>query len=223
MTLTPQRRVARTAVAAGLVAALSAAGPIPMAFSADDPSAAAPSDGTVKSAHDKLGSDDADLLAEAKADGDKNVTMMIATAPGQTEQVAKELDAVKGGSVGRTYDKLGYVRATVPTGRADSAIAAAAKLSSVHGIDLRQEIAVDDPTPSADTAKGAAEQATSTATYSGGTGRKTRPGAFPRAACARFASWSRSRVMSAGSSPSISTGRTWGCKRRPTPTAWTAR
>ncbi|MEU6252293.1 S8 family serine peptidase [Streptomyces sp. NPDC047043] len=168
MTLTPQRdpisggarRVARIAVAAGLVAALSAAGPIPMAFSADGPSSTAPSDGTVKSAHDKLGSDDADLLAEAKADGDKNVTMMIATAPGQTEQVAKELDAVKGGSVGRTYDKLGYVRATVPTGKADSAIAAAAKLSSVHGIDLREEIPLDDPSASS-----SAKSSSATATY----------------------------------------------------------
>ncbi|MFI7415195.1 S8 family serine peptidase [Streptomyces sp. NPDC049627] len=148
MTLTPQRepkpgarRSARIAVAAGLVAALSAAGPIPMAMAVDPAPAAA--DPSVKSAHDKLGSDDADLLAEAKADGDKNVTMMIATAPGQTEKVAEQLDAV--GSVGRTYDKVGYVRATVPTGKADSAIAAAAKLSSVHGIDLREEIPLDDP------------------------------------------------------------------------------
>jgi hypothetical protein len=163
-------------VAAGLVAALSAAGPIPMAFSADAPSSTAPADGTVKSAAAKLGSDDADLLATAKADGDKNVTMMIATAPGQTEQVAGQLDAVKGGSVGRTYDKLGYVRATVPTGKADSAIAAAAKLSSVHAIDLRQEIALDDPTPSADTAKGAAK-ATKTVTYSGPS--KTTPAENP--------------------------------------------
>ncbi|MFE0676061.1 S8 family serine peptidase [Streptomyces sp. NPDC058867] len=149
MTHTPQRdpitgarRAARIAVAAGLVAALSAAGPIPMAFAADTPAAADPA---VKSAHEKLGSDDADLLAAAKAAGDKNVTMMIATAPGGTEQVAEQLDAVKGGSVGRTYDKLGYVRATVPTGKADAAIAAAAKLSSVHGIDLREEIPLDDP------------------------------------------------------------------------------
>ncbi|WP_328338783.1 S8 family serine peptidase [Streptomyces violaceus] len=162
MTLTPQRdpisgprRVARIAVAAGLVAALSAAGPIPLAFAADGPGASAPADPDVKSAPDKLGSDDADLLAEAKADGDKTVTMMIATAPGKTEQVAGQLDAVKGGSVGRADDKLGYVRATVPTSRADSAIAAAAKLSSVHGIDLREEIPLDDPTPSADAAKGA--------------------------------------------------------------------
>jgi hypothetical protein len=177
MTLTPQRepisdgarRVARTAVAAGLVAALCAAGPIPLAYSADGPSpnSTAPADGTVKSANAKLGSDDADLLAEAKADGDKNVTMMIATAPGQTEQVAAKLDAVKGGSVGRTYDKLGYVRATVPTAKADSAIAAAAKLSSVHGIDLREEIPLDDPS-----ASGSAKPASATASYPA-PGRKT--------------------------------------------------
>ncbi|MEW1833194.1 S8 family serine peptidase [Streptomyces sp. NPDC088196] len=166
MTLSHQRRVARISVAAGLVAALSAAGPIPMAFSADSPSATTSADPSVKSAAAKLGSDDADLLATAKADGDKNVTMMIATAPGATEQVAQQLDAVKGGSVGRTYDKLGYVRATVPTGKADSAIAAASKLSSVQAIDLRQEIALDDPTPSADTAKGA-KSAAGAATYSG--------------------------------------------------------
>ncbi|MER6159103.1 S8 family serine peptidase [Streptomyces sp. NPDC001868] len=170
MTLTPHpgprpgaRRVARIAVAAGLVAALSAAGPIPMAFSADDPSSAVPADGGVKSAHDKLGSSDADLLAEAKADGDKNVTMMIATTPGKTEQVAEQLDAVKGGSVGRTYDKLGYVRATVPTKSADSAISAAAKLSSVQGIDLRQEIVLDDPSPVS--AKDTKSQATTAKTY----------------------------------------------------------
>ncbi|MET9497256.1 S8 family serine peptidase [Streptomyces sp. NPDC006552] len=151
------RRAARLAAAAGLVAALTAAGPIPMALAADaDPAGAGAADPVVKSAAEKLGAQDAQLLAEAKADGTKNVTLMVATAPGATEQVAKQFDAVKGGSVGRTYDKLGYVRATVPTGRADAAIAAAAKLGSVQGIDLRQEIQLDDPTPAGDTAKGAA-------------------------------------------------------------------
>ncbi|WP_225813138.1 S8 family serine peptidase [Streptomyces spinosus] len=153
MTHTPERdpipgprRLARIAVAVGVVAALSAAGPVPLALAAD-PAPAPAADPAVKVAHDKLGSDDAALLAEAKADGDKNVTMMIATAPGKTEQVAGQLDAVEGGLVGRTDDKLGYVRATVPTGRADSAIAAAAKLSSVQAIDLKQEIPLDDPAP----------------------------------------------------------------------------
>ncbi|MFF9670463.1 S8 family serine peptidase [Streptomyces eurythermus] len=140
------RRLARIAAAVGVVAALSAAGPVPMALAAE-PSPAPAADPGVKSAHDKLGSDDAALLAEAKADGDKSVTLMIATSPGKTEQVAGELDAVDGGLVGRTDDKLGYVRATVPTSRADSAIDAAVKLSSVRAIDLKQEIPLDDPVP----------------------------------------------------------------------------
>ncbi|MEW1603810.1 S8 family serine peptidase, partial [Streptomyces sp. NPDC093808] len=117
--------------------------------------AAAPADADVKSAHDKLGSHDAELLAEAKAEGAEHVTMMIATAPGKTAQVTEKIEAVKGASVGRSDDGLGYVRATVPTGKADAAIAAATKLSSVHGVDLRDEIPLDDPTPAGDTTRAA--------------------------------------------------------------------
>ncbi|MET8983371.1 S8 family serine peptidase [Streptomyces sp. NPDC004539] len=140
-------RVARAAVTAALAAALASIGPMPLAVAAQTaaPATAPTKPAPFKSAHDKLGSEDARLLAAAKAHGDKTVTMMIATAPGKTDQVAKELDAVKGGSVGRTYDKLGYVRATIPTSRADSAIAGAVKLSSVHGVDLRKVIPLEDP------------------------------------------------------------------------------
>ncbi|MEU3523540.1 S8 family serine peptidase [Streptomyces sp. NPDC038707] len=140
------RRLARTAVAVGVVAALAAAGPVPAALAAGPSPAPAAGPG-VKSGPDKLGPDDAALLAEAKADGAKSVTLMIATSPGKTERVAGELDAVDGGLVGRTDDELGYVRATVPTSRADSAIDAAVKLSSVRAIDLKQEIPLDDPVP----------------------------------------------------------------------------
>ncbi|MBV1950492.1 S8 family serine peptidase [Streptomyces sp. BV129] len=155
------RRLARLTLAVGVVAALCAAGPVPLALAADSPPAQAADPGT-KSAPRKLGPDDADRLTEAKADGAKSVTMMIATAPGSTEQVASQLDAA--GTVGRTFDKVGYVRATVPTAKADSVIAAAAKLSSVHAIDLRQEIPLDDPAPGADTAKDARNSRTA-ATY----------------------------------------------------------
>jgi hypothetical protein len=151
------RRVARIAAAASLAAALVATGAAP-AFSAasgDDPAGAASGVKAAKSSSDKLGSADAELLAEAEAEGDKSVTVMVATAPGATEQVAAQLDAVEGGSVGQRYDKLGYVRATIPTARAEAAITAASKLSSVHGIDLKHEIALDDPTPAADRAEGA--------------------------------------------------------------------
>ncbi|MGW0316505.1 S8 family serine peptidase [Streptomyces flavidovirens] len=157
------RPAARIALAAGLVAALCAAAPVPaLAAGADDPRTTAPAP---KSAAAKLGSADAELLAEAEAEGAKSVTLMVATAPGATEQVAQQLDSVQGGVVGRTDDKLGYVRATLPTGKADAAIKAATKLSSVHGIDLKQEILLDDPTPAADRGKGA--DAAAEGTYSG--------------------------------------------------------
>ncbi|KPC91223.1 hypothetical protein ADL27_31515, partial [Streptomyces sp. NRRL F-6602] len=81
--------------------------------------------------------------------------------------------AVKGGSVGKTHDKLGYVRATVPTGQADAAIKAAAKLSAVHGIDLNQEIQLDDPTPSGDRAKGVKSAATDSDDFYGAPNAKT--------------------------------------------------
>ncbi|MFF5444633.1 S8 family serine peptidase [Streptomyces sp. NPDC012888] len=157
------RRVARVAAAAGLVAALAASGAVPAfaAGSADDPGTIAP---PVKSADQKLGSADVELLQEAEAKGDKTVTVMVATAPGQTEQVAQQLDAVQGGSVGQTYDKLGYVRATLPTARAEAALKAAAKLSSVHGIDLRHEIQLPEPRPDADR-KAGKTQRTAEGTY----------------------------------------------------------
>ncbi|MFD3919052.1 S8 family serine peptidase [Streptomyces sp. NPDC058595] len=154
------RRVARVAAATGLAAALIATGALPVfaAPAADDPAASAPVK-PAKSASEKLGSADVDLLDKAVAEGDKNVTVMVATAPGQTEQVSDQFDAVSGAVVGKTYDKLGYVRATLPTGKAEAALKAAGKLSSVHGIDLKHEIELDDPTPAADTVKGAARAA----------------------------------------------------------------
>ncbi|MFF2191070.1 S8 family serine peptidase [Streptomyces sp. NPDC058155] len=154
------RRVARVAAATGLAAALIATGALPVfaAPAADDPAASAPVK-PAKSATEKLGSDDVDLLDKAVAEGEKNVTVMVATAPGQTEQVSDQFDAVSGAVVGKTYDKLGYVRATLPTGKAEAALKAAGKLSSVHGIDLKHEIELDDPTPAADTVKGAAKAA----------------------------------------------------------------
>ncbi|MFD0143203.1 MULTISPECIES: S8 family serine peptidase [unclassified Streptomyces] len=155
------RRAARIAAAAGLVTALIAAGAAPV-LAAEDPATTPP----VKSADsaDKLGPTDAQRLTEAEAAGEKNVTILVATAPGSTEQVAGQLDAVQGASVGKQNDKLGYVRATLPTAKAEAAIAAATKLSSVQSIDLQAEIKLDDPTPDSGTT-GAVEGTTVTQTY----------------------------------------------------------
>ncbi|MEV8452111.1 S8 family serine peptidase [Streptomyces sp. NPDC052095] len=159
------RRTARVVAAAGLVAALAATGVAPVfAAGTADPAPVKPAaKGAVA---DKLGSHDEQLLAKAKAKGQKNITMMVATAPGATAQVAKQLDAVKGSVLGRTYDKLGYVRATVPTATAEATIEAAAKLSSVHGIDLKQEIMLDDPTPAGDSTARARASVKATGSYS---------------------------------------------------------
>ncbi|MDX3062827.1 MULTISPECIES: S8 family serine peptidase [Streptomyces] len=157
------RRAARIAAAAGLAAALAASGAAPV-FAADDPATTPVKPAATSDTGDKLGAADADVLAKAEAEGEKNVTMMVATAPGATEQVARQLDAVKGSVLGQTYDKLGYVRATVPTATAEATIKAAQKLSSVHGIDLKQEIVLDDPTPAGDRAAGA-KQAKATGSY----------------------------------------------------------
>ncbi|WP_405581590.1 S8 family serine peptidase [Streptomyces sp. NBC_01190] len=171
--ISAKRRAARIALAAGLVAALSAAGP---ALAVADPAPPTPAataagdapapDAPAKDAADKLGSADASLLAKAKSDGDKNVTFMLATTPGDTAQVTAKLHA-QGASVGQTYDKIGYVRATVPTAKADSAIAAATRLPQVLSIDLKQEIALDDPTPAADTTTAAARHGKPAKTYPG--------------------------------------------------------
>ncbi|MEU5159512.1 S8 family serine peptidase [Streptomyces sp. NPDC020875] len=163
--VTGRRRAARIAAAASLVTALVAAGTVP-AFAApanapaDDPWTSAPAGAkAVEPAEKKLGTADVELLAEAEAKGEKQITVMIATAPGATEAVTAQLGAVDGAIVGKTYDQLGYVRATLPTKHAESALRTAAKLPSVHGIDLRHEVKLDDPTPGADTVKAASGKA----------------------------------------------------------------
>ncbi|MET9292613.1 S8 family serine peptidase [Streptomyces sp. NPDC003077] len=157
------RRLARTAIAVAVVAA-TATGPS-IAMAADAPGTGngtgnGPANGgnlpseTPKSGQDKLGSTDAALLEKAKTDGAKTVSMMVATAPGQTARPAADIDAIDGATVGRKDDKLGYVRVTVPIAKADAAIAKLQKSDAVHAIDLRQEIKLPDPTPRADGAKG---------------------------------------------------------------------
>ncbi|MFC7933445.1 S8 family serine peptidase [Streptomyces cinereoruber] len=157
-----RRRAARVAAATGLVAALVATGTVP-AFASDDPGTTPP----VKASDsaDKLGAVDAQRLTEAQATGEKNVTVLVATAPGATEQVAAQLDAVAGASVGKQQDALGYVRATLPTAKAEAAIRAATKLSSVQAVDLQAEIPLDDPRPDTGGATGPVEGTTVKKTY----------------------------------------------------------
>jgi subtilisin family serine protease len=93
-------------------------------------------------AGDKLGQADRELLADARSDGDKRVTVMIATERKATGSVVDSLESA-GAWIGRVDDKLGYVRASVPTARVEKVAA----LSKVDAVDLDETIPIDDPQP----------------------------------------------------------------------------
>nr|WP_203827857.1 S8 family serine peptidase [Actinoplanes palleronii] len=99
-----------------------------------------------------LGAHDAGLLAEAQAARRPNVTLIIATDQGRTADVAARVEAL-GGSVARRFDQVGYLLASVPTGKALSA----AKLPGVAAVDLDETVQVPKPDLTADTS--AAKQA----------------------------------------------------------------
>jgi len=151
MTVSRSRR-ARLTVASLAAVALAAGGAGATAFAAPpDPSsgvraaAAAPDPGPPKAARhpasrDKLGEHDHGLLTTARARGDKRVTLILATVKGQTASVAASVRAA-GGFPSTTNDRIGYVRAAVPT----SAVEKVAGLPPVLAVDLDESIPLPDP------------------------------------------------------------------------------
>lgn len=85
--------------------------------------------------------------------GKPTVTVMIATKLGSAQEVENSVKQV-GGTVGKRNDRLGYVRATLPT----ASVAKAAGLAGVLKIDLNESIKAPDPrlekTPGGATAPG---------------------------------------------------------------------
>ena len=68
----------------------------------------------------KLSKQDRERLATATANGSANVTMLFATVEGSTGSVANALAAL-GATVRRQDADVGYIRADVPTDKADVA------------------------------------------------------------------------------------------------------
>ncbi|HSF98691.1 MAG TPA: S8 family serine peptidase [Ornithinibacter sp.] len=143
---------ARTALAT-LAAAALAAGLVPATATAagtaePDPRAnvtaprATPDKDVVKRTgpKDKLGQHDRTLLEKARTEGEKRVTLLIATEKGATESVAASVRA-NGGFTGMTNDRIGYVRATVPT----ASVEKVAGLATVLAVDLNESIPLPDP------------------------------------------------------------------------------
>ena len=145
----PLSRRSRVTVASLSVAAL-AAGVLSTTASATEPDpgsgvrapAAVTQAGPLKAAKgkDKLGQHDRALLATARAKGVKRVTLILATVKGQTAEVAASVRA-NGGFTSKTNDRIGYVRAAVPTG----AVEKIAGLMRVIAVDLDESIPLPDP------------------------------------------------------------------------------
>ncbi|HET7350389.1 MAG TPA: S8 family serine peptidase [Marmoricola sp.] len=82
------------------------------------------------------------LLAEAKADGEKRVTMLIAARPGQNAAAAEGLTDL-GATVEKRDNEVDYLRVSVPISR----VKQAANVAGVQAADLDEVIPLDDPRP----------------------------------------------------------------------------
>ncbi|WP_200947862.1 S8 family serine peptidase [Phycicoccus sp. Root101] len=89
---------------------------------------------------DKLGQHDRQLLSAAQQKGTKRVTLMLATEKGATKDVVKAVKA-QGGWTGMVNDRIGYVRASVPTTKVDKV----AGILKVIAVDLDESIPLPNP------------------------------------------------------------------------------
>src|SRR6267378_2061088 len=85
---------------------------------------------------------DQKLLAESRAKGETSVTLLIATAPGSAKNIANAITAL-GGSVRYRHEELGYLRAQVPSAKAE----AVAVLAGIEAINVDEVIKIPDPRP----------------------------------------------------------------------------
>jgi subtilisin family serine protease len=141
------RRVLETILVSSLTVGVAAIGVIP-ASAADDP----PSPPVVaKAASDGLSGHDQSLLSEARAAKEKTVTVIMIADKGQTSSLGTQVAGL-GGTVTKSSDEVGYVRATVPT----EAVERVAKLPALAAIDLNETVRLPQPEAGAKAAAAAA-------------------------------------------------------------------
>jgi hypothetical protein len=90
----------------------------------------------------RLSKADRAALANARATGQKSVTLLVATKLGATKEVVSGLGGL-GATVRNRDDALGYVRAKIATEKVE----AAGALAGLEAVDLDQVIPLDDPRP----------------------------------------------------------------------------
>ncbi len=123
----------RRPIVAVVIATVAAAGLLPLATST---AAAAGEDAAGLGRHDRQ------LLAEARANGDRTVTLLIAADEGANPSLASDLEAL-GGQIQHRDDEVSYLRVQMPTKQADRA----SRLAGVTAADLDEVIPLDDPRP----------------------------------------------------------------------------
>lgn len=107
-----------------------------VAFAGFSPAAAQTGNGGGLSKHDR------ELLAEAIANGQSTVTLLIAAQRGANKRVVQGIESL-GGTVRYRDDDVDYIRAKVPIDKVDDA----AILSGVQALDLDEIIPIEDPRP----------------------------------------------------------------------------
>lgn len=136
----------RTGSVAVLTLALAMAGSLPSTATPGQPNTP-PGQGTEvgkdSPTADKMSSHSQELLLQAEQAGKSRVTVMALTDKGQTAAVTAKLKDL-GATVGYVHDKLGYVRASIPTKHAWSV----AQIAQVRTVDLDEMVKI--PAPEAD-------------------------------------------------------------------------
>lgn len=120
-----------------LVGTLAATGP---ALAEEGAEADQPSQVPKDTADSVLSERDLDLLADAVAAGEKQVTLLIAAERGSATEVATGIDRL-GGTVAEQFTRLGYLRVSVPA--AD--VLKAASVPGVAAVDVDEVLQRPDP------------------------------------------------------------------------------
>ncbi|MEJ2858964.1 MULTISPECIES: S8 family serine peptidase [unclassified Saccharothrix] len=109
------------------------------AVAQEAPNAPAPAD-------KQLDKQDRERLAQAEANGQDNVTLLVAAEEGKLDAAANDLKAL-GGVVESTERDVEYLKVSVPRDNAEKA----AKLASVNAVDVDGLVALDNPRPEGST------------------------------------------------------------------------
>ncbi|MFN8537702.1 MAG: S8 family serine peptidase [Thermomicrobiales bacterium] len=86
--------------------------------------------------------EETETIATARAQGENEITVLIASKPGANGAVVSQINRL-GGRVQRNETKINYIRAIIPLDKAE----ATSKIPDIQGIDLDGITPLDDPKP----------------------------------------------------------------------------